>query len=41
MNDIVTALDENQKRYKWQLGKTEKLIVGKDRTIRGEEAKVA
>ena len=41
VNDIVTILDENQKRNKWRLGKIEKLIAGKDRVIRGAEVKVA
>ena len=41
VNDIVTILDENQKKNKWRLGKIEKLIAGKDGIIRGEEAKVA
>ena len=41
MNDIVTVLDENQKRNKWRLGKIEKLIAGKDGMIRGAKVKVA
>ena len=41
VNDIVTVLDESQKRNKWQLGKIEKLIAGKDGIIRGAEVKAA
>ena len=41
VNDIITILDENQKRNKWRLGKIEKLITGKDGIIRGAEVKVA
>ena len=41
VNDIITVLDENQKRNKWPLGKIEKLITGKDGIIRGAEVKVA
>ena len=40
VNDIVTILDGNQKGNKWQLGKIEKLIGGKDKIIRGAEVKV-
>ena len=41
MNDIITILDENQKRNKWQLGKIEKLKTGKDGIIRAAEVTVA
>ena len=41
VNDIITVLDENQKKNKWRLGKIEKLITGKDGIIRGAEVKVA
>ena len=40
VNDIVTILDGNQKRNKWQLRKIEKLVAGKDGIIRGAEVKV-
>ena len=36
VNDIVTTvLDKNQKQNKWQLGKLERLITGKDGTVTG------
>ena len=41
VNDIITILDENQKRNKWQLGNIEKLKTGKDGIIRAAEVKVA
>ena len=41
VNDIITVLDENQKRNKWQSGKIEKLITVKNGIIRAAEVKVA
>ena len=41
VNDIVTILDENQKRNKWWLQKIEKCIGGKDGIRRRAEVKVA
>ena len=41
MNNIVSVLDENQKRNKWRFGKIEKLIAGRNGIIRGAEVKVA
>ena len=40
VNDKVTVLGEYQKRDKWQLGKIEKTIAGRDGIIRGAEVKV-
>ena len=40
VNDKVTVLGEYQKRDKWQLGKIEKIIAGRDGIIRGAEVKV-
>ena len=37
VNDIITVLDENQKRNKWQSGKIEKLITVKNGIIRAAE----
>ena len=40
VNEIVTALDENQNRNKWRFEKIEKLIAGKNGITRGAEVKV-
>ena len=40
VNEIVTALDENQNRNKWRFEKIEKLIAGKNGITRGAEVQV-